>query len=40
MLAESDPSINLFPAEGEPSYTPEQVEFMVCYATYQISDTN
>ncbi|KAG9615169.1 hypothetical protein KCU69_g24025, partial [Aureobasidium melanogenum] len=28
MLAESDPSVNLFPAEGEPSYTPEQVDFM------------
>ncbi|KAG9639224.1 MRP-L47-domain-containing protein, partial [Aureobasidium melanogenum] len=28
MLAESDPSVNLFAAEGEPSYTPEQVEFM------------
>ncbi|KAK5999934.1 hypothetical protein QM012_005022 [Aureobasidium pullulans] len=28
MLAESDPSVNLFPAEGEQSYTPEPVEFL------------
>lgn len=40
MLAESDPSVNLFPAEGEPSYTPEQIEFMVRCATCNSSDTD
>jgi large subunit ribosomal protein L47 len=35
LLAESDASVNLYPAEGETAYTPEKVEFMVRYATHQ-----
>jgi hypothetical protein len=42
LLAEGDASVNLYPAEGETAYTPEKVEFMVCYAPHQrlYSDTN
>ncbi|KAI4751777.1 MRP-L47-domain-containing protein, partial [Aureobasidium sp. EXF-8845] len=28
LIAESDASVNLYPTEGEPSYTPGEVEFM------------
>ena len=37
LLAERDASVNLYAADGEPSYTAEKVEFMVRYATHQYS---
>ena len=37
LLAERDASVNLYAAEGEPSYTAEKVEFMVRHATAQYS---
>jgi hypothetical protein len=40
LLAESDGSVNLYPTDGEPSYTPGEVEFMVRYAMYRHSDTD
>jgi hypothetical protein len=40
LIAESDASVNLYPTEGEPSYTPGEVEFMVRYAKDEYNDTN
>jgi murein tripeptide amidase MpaA len=40
LLAESDGTVNLYPTDGEPSYTPGEVQFMVSHAAHQYTDTN
>lgn len=40
ILAETDPSVNLYPNPGEPSYMPEQTAFEVCGAIAQSQHQN